>query len=120
MKAYTEKELMKKWPMNEIPDNVREFAVAWGAPFHMGIRDTVKLARDILNVYEDMYPWISADKPPKESGRYWCYVEEINDLGKSYFQWNCYYDATENRWSDNLKSVMVTHWAFLKPPPQKH
>ena len=24
--------------------------------------------------------------PPKEGGRYWCLIEEQNDLGKSHFQ----------------------------------
>jgi hypothetical protein len=31
--------------------------------------------------------------PPDSSGRYWCLVAEQNDLGLSYYQWNCYYDV---------------------------
>lgn len=51
-KAYTKKEYMEKWPIDDIPDNIRELAVAWGAPFHLFIEDTVKLARDILEATE--------------------------------------------------------------------
>jgi hypothetical protein len=45
-------EYTKKWPMDEIPDNIRELAVAWGEPFNLFIEDTVKLARDILEATE--------------------------------------------------------------------
>lgn len=62
--------------------------------------------------------WGSVEIPPKESGRYWCYVKEINDLGVSYFQWNCSYDVIDNTWSDNLKLMTVTHWTNLLPNPQ--
>lgn len=40
--------------------------------------------------------WISVDERlPEEGGRYWCYMRDINDLGASYFQWNCAYNANE-------------------------
>lgn len=63
--------------------------------------------------------WISVKNPPSERGRYWCYCREVNDLGISYFQWNCCYDEKENTWSDNLKNIDVTHWTNLLPPPTK-
>ncbi|MEG1251635.1 MAG: hypothetical protein RSE37_23655, partial [Citrobacter sp.] len=34
--------------------------------------------------------WIPvSERMPDEIGRYWCYVEEQNSLGKSHYQWNC-------------------------------
>lgn len=62
--------------------------------------------------------WISIeDKLPKEGGRYWCYVEYINDLGKSNFQWNCSFDPNTKLFSDNLERMNVTHWMLLPSPP---
>lgn len=63
--------------------------------------------------------WRDRNNPPKESGRYWCYVQEQNDLGLSHFQWNCCYDVIENRWSDNHETMSVTHWMPLAPPPDE-
>lgn len=65
--------------------------------------------------------WISVTNGlPKEGGRYWCYVEEINDLGISYFQWNCSYNAVEKRFSDMYlqNGEKVTHWMPLVDPPE--
>jgi hypothetical protein len=56
-------------------------------------------------------------EPPKEGGRYWCLIEEQNDLGKSHFQWNCSYHETEKRWSDNQESYNVIYWTELAPMP---
>lgn len=63
--------------------------------------------------------WISVEiELPKESGRYWCYIEEVNDLGISHYQWNCSYNVGNNRWSDQDHFfVNVTHWM---PLPQPH
>jgi hypothetical protein len=55
--------------------------------------------------------------PPKECGRYWCLVEEQNDLGKSHFQWNCSYHEIEKRWSDNHENYNVIYWTELAPMP---
>lgn len=65
--------------------------------------------------------WISVeDGLPEEGGRYWCYVEEINDLGISHFQWNCSYHEVEKRFSDrSLNGGKVTHWQPLPAPPNK-
>lgn len=54
---------------------------------------------------------------PAESGRYWCVVEEQNDLGRSTFQWNVYYNKYFNRWSDQGVTMKVTHWTDLLPYP---
>ena len=63
--------------------------------------------------------WISVDERlPEESGRYWCYVKETNSLGKSHFQWNCFYHDKEKRWSDDFVSMNVTHWRPLPSPPK--
>jgi hypothetical protein len=63
--------------------------------------------------------WISAETPPKESGRYWCYVRELNDLGVARYQWNCYYDKEVNQWREKSMGAgdQVTHWQPLPSPP---
>jgi len=62
--------------------------------------------------------WISVeDKLPIESRRYLCYVSEINDLGISYFQWNCCYNE-KHGFTDNVHSMHVTHWMPLPEPPK--
>lgn len=59
--------------------------------------------------------------PPKESGRYWCHVQHLNDLGTSHFQWNCYFDKEENRWSvDKLNDgEKPIYWTELLDSPQQ-
>ena len=60
--------------------------------------------------------WIKcSERNPEEGGRYWCYVEEQNSLGKSHYQWNCSWNGDE--WSDASLSGRVTHWMPLAPPP---
>lgn len=64
--------------------------------------------------------WISVeDRLPEESGRYWCYIKELTDLGFSHFQWNCAYNANEKRFSDSTltNGENVTHWQPLPAPP---
>jgi hypothetical protein len=64
--------------------------------------------------------WISVeDRLPEESGRYWCYVKDINELGTSYFQWNCCYHAKEKRFTDSTLTdgENITHWMPLPPAP---
>lgn len=64
--------------------------------------------------------WISVkDRLPEEGGRYWCYVRDINSLGKSHFQWNCSYHEIEKRFSDRYltNGEKVTHWQSLPSPP---
>lgn len=64
--------------------------------------------------------WISVEEHlPKDSGRYWCYVEDVNCLSRSYFQWNCAFCDTTKAWTDRTKSMVVTHWIPLPTPPQK-
>ncbi|SVW65759.1 DUF551 domain-containing protein [Klebsiella pneumoniae] len=60
--------------------------------------------------------WIPvSERLPEEGGRYWCYVEEQNSLGKSHYQWNCSWN--EGAWSDKALTGRVTHWMPLPPPP---
>ncbi|MCP6623944.1 DUF551 domain-containing protein [Klebsiella pneumoniae] len=57
--------------------------------------------------------WIPvSERMPEEGGRYWCYVEEQNSLGKSHYQWNCSWNG--DVWSDKALTGRVTHWM---PPP---
>lgn len=63
--------------------------------------------------------WVAcSERMPEESGRYWCYVEEQNDLGKSNYQWNCAWNG--NRWwVEHEDGGRVTHWQPLPSPPAK-
>ena len=60
------------------------------------------------------------DELPKEGARYWCIVEEVNDLGISYFQWNCYYEGDTKKWIDDGKESHVIWWTELAPRPIEH
>lgn len=68
--------------------------------------------------FENGSVWNSVDIPPTESGRYWCYIEEVTDLGLSHYQWNCSYNVGENRWGGEALSGRVTHWMPLPEPPK--
>lgn len=62
--------------------------------------------------------WIPcSERMPDEGGRYWCYVEEINSLGKSHYQWNCSWNG--DAWSDPALTGRVTHWLPLPAAPQQ-
>jgi hypothetical protein len=66
--------------------------------------------------------WISVDDQlPTESGRYWCYVEEITDLGRGYFQWNCAYNQNGKLFTDKslCNGERITHWRPLPEPPKQ-
>lgn len=59
----------------------------------------------------------SKTDPPAEMGRYWCNVSEQNDLGKSNYQWNCFWHSEFKYWSNDEEVVNVTHWTELAPHP---
>ncbi|ELY6200927.1 DUF551 domain-containing protein [Cronobacter sakazakii] len=62
--------------------------------------------------------WIPcSERMPEEGGRYWCYVEEINSLGKSHYQWNCSWNGED--WGGEGFYGRVTHWQPLPEPPCK-
>jgi hypothetical protein len=66
--------------------------------------------------------WIRVeDRLPTESGRYWCYVEEITDLGRGYFQWNCAYSQNGKIFTDRslCNGERITHWRPLPEPPKR-
>lgn len=63
--------------------------------------------------------WIPvSEQLPEDSGRYWCYVEEQNDLGKSHYQWNCSWSG-ERWWVEGEDGGIVTHWMPLPAAPQE-
>jgi len=63
--------------------------------------------------------WKNAEtEPPKEGGRYWCIVRDVNDLGVSYYQWNCAYNPNDvPRWTSNALRQDVVWWTELAPRP---
>jgi hypothetical protein len=66
----------------------------------------------------EKFEWIPVDEHlPEEGGRYLCYVEELTDLGFSYYQWNFYFDPMTKTFSSD--GDRVTHWMELPEPPQK-
>ena len=62
--------------------------------------------------------WIPVSDPPKEIGRYWCYVEEQNDIGVSHYQWNCSWNCEE--WGSEWLTGVVTHWMPLPSAPEQN
>lgn len=73
------------------------------------------LAQPVSEPYK-LNCWISvADRLPSEFGRYLCYVEEQNDLGKSHYQWNCSWNG--DVFSDSSLTGRVTHWMPLPAAP---
>ncbi|BBQ35589.1 hypothetical protein WP2W18E06_27110 [Klebsiella pneumoniae] len=63
--------------------------------------------------------WIPvSERLPEDSGRYWCYVEEQNDLGKSHYQWNCSWNG-DRWWVECEGGGIVTHWMPLPAAPQE-
>jgi hypothetical protein len=62
--------------------------------------------------------WYDAKQhPPTETGRYWCNVKELNDLGVSYYQWNCAYSEKHGFSLPDHNAVEITHWTSLLPRP---
>ena len=63
--------------------------------------------------------WIPvSERLPEDSGRYWCYVEEQNDLGKSHYQWYCSWNG-DRWWVESEGGGIVTHWMPLPAAPQE-
>lgn len=86
------------------------------------VQEYVKLERlhDAVSGNSPVIPdkWIPvSERVPEEGGRYWCYVEEQNSLGKSHYQWNCSWNG--DVWSDKALTGRVTHWMPLPAGPVK-
>lgn len=61
--------------------------------------------------------WVAvSERIPEAEGRYWCYVEEQNCLGKSHYQWNCSWNG-ERWWVESDNGGRVTHWMELPAAP---
>lgn len=72
----------------------------------------------VSTAYKFPYGWIKcSERMPEEGGRYWCYVEEINSLGRSHYQWNCSWNGEE--WGGEALNGRVTHWMPLPAAPGK-
>ncbi|WP_312412374.1 DUF551 domain-containing protein [Pseudescherichia sp.] len=85
-------------------------------PVLQGYWSAWQASREALKAEQGNDGWIAcADRMPEEGGRYWCYVEEQNSLGKSHYQWNCSWNGDE--WGGEALSGRVTHWMPLPLPP---
>ncbi|WP_312131934.1 DUF551 domain-containing protein [Leclercia sp.] len=73
----------------------------------------------MLQGAEPVQGWIPcSERMPEEVGRYWCYVEEQNSLGKSHYQWNCSWNG-DRWWVESENGGRVTHWMPLPAAPQQ-
>ncbi|MDM2751480.1 DUF551 domain-containing protein [Citrobacter sp. Cs237] len=79
----------------------------------------LRVAYEAVNSSASADIWIPvSERLPDFCGRYWCYVEEQNDLGKSHYQWNCSWNG--ERWLvDSDNGGRVTHWMPLPAAPQQ-
>lgn len=75
--------------------------------------------KTIVRICAELAGWIPvSERLPEEGGRYWCYVEEQNSLGKSHYQWNCSWNG-ERWWVESENGGIVTHWQPLPAAPQE-
>ncbi|AXF67011.1 DUF551 domain-containing protein [Leclercia sp. W17] len=73
----------------------------------------------MLQGAEPAQGWIPcSERIPTEIGRYWCYVEEQNSLGKSHYQWNCSWNG-DRWWVESENGGRVTHWMPLPNQPKE-
>lgn len=118
-------------PAPVVPDELPVHAIApySGAEYEAGYRDGWNACRAAMLAAAQQSPgsepatvpgkWIPvSERMPEDSGRYWCYVEEQNDLGKSHYQWNCSWNG--DRWRvESEGGGIVTHWMQLPAAPQE-
>lgn len=84
-----------------------------------GCKTTVRICAELAGnspVIPDTWIPVS-ERLPEEGGRYWCYVEEQNSLGKSHYQWNCSWNG--EIWGGAMMYGRVTHWMPLPNPPKE-
>lgn len=95
-----------------------EAAKVWKAMLAAATHDTPDL-NSVQSVATVSDTWIPvSEQLPEECGRYWCYVEEQTDLGKSHYQWNCSWNG--ERWLvEGEDGGIVTHWMPLPAAPQE-
>ncbi|MCX8303602.1 DUF551 domain-containing protein [Enterobacter pseudoroggenkampii] len=83
--------------------------------------DTLYVRADVVSGNSPVMPdgWIPVSgRMPEAEGRYWCYVEEQNCLGKSHYQWNCSWNG-DRWWVESDNGGRVTHWMELPAAPQQ-
>lgn len=118
-------------PAPVVPDELPVHAIApySGAEYEAGYRDGWNACRAAMLAAAQQSPgsepatvpgkWIPvSERMPEDSGRYWCYVEEQNDLGKSHYQWNCSWNG-DRWWVESEGGGIVTHWMQLPAAPQE-
>ncbi|MCS2167570.1 DUF551 domain-containing protein [Scandinavium manionii] len=113
--------VVKDHQIRELVNELRDIAVEYHGTHQLRerIASTVRAAMQQPVSNRDELPgWIKcSERNPEEGGRYWCYVEEQNSLGKSHYQWNCSWNG--DVWSDAALTGRVTHWQPLAAAPQQ-
>lgn len=104
-----------KLPPNSFTDDELEGMAHGNNPQSNAYRELLAYRRN-SPVIPDIWIPVS-ERLPEEGGRYWCYVEEQNSLGKSHYQWNCSWNG--EIWGGAMMYGRVTHWMPLPNPPKE-
>ena len=111
-------ELIIKMQTEEIERLRNDLIRATTTLVHAGFKDTGEYLWQAAKATPSVPQWIPVSEPPKEAGRYWCYVEYQTCLGLSHYQWNCSWDGKEWWCGDGLIGE-VTHWMPLPAAPEQ-
>ncbi|HDT1124125.1 TPA: DUF551 domain-containing protein [Klebsiella aerogenes] len=104
-----------KLPPNSFTDDELEGMAHGNNPQSNAYRELLAYRRNSPVIPDTWIP--VSERLPEEGGRYWCYVEEQNSLGKSHYQWNCSWNG--EIWGGAMMYGRVTHWMPLPAAPQE-
>ena len=112
---------MKDHQIRELVNELRDIAIEYHGTQQLRERIARTVRAAMLQAGNSAVTpdgWIPvSERMPEESGRYWCYVEEQNSLGKSHYQWNCSWNGEV--WSEKALTGRVTHWMPLPAAPKQ-
>ncbi|HBR2826964.1 TPA: DUF551 domain-containing protein [Klebsiella pneumoniae] len=112
-------ELTEQKPVGWVRDAMKEAYDACRAAMPAAAQHDTPALNPVQSVVTVPGKWIPvSERLPEDSGRYWCYVEEQNDLGKSHYQWNCSWNG-DRWWVESEGGGIVTHWMPLPAAPQE-
>ena len=110
---------MKYHQIRELVNELRNVAIEYHGTKQLRERIARTVRAAMLQGAGSVQGWIPcSERVPEEIGRYWCYVEEQNSLGKSHYQWNCSWNG-DRWWVESENGGRVTHWMPLQAAPQQ-